>query len=49
MNGKEVNISNILKRQVVETAETVIELAKIGVNIPFYDIISLKNTLEKDT
>ena len=49
MNGKEVNISNVLKRQVVETAETVIELAKIGVNIPFYDIISLKNTLEKDT
>lgn len=49
MNGKEVNVSNVLKRQVVETAETVIELAKIGVNIPFYDIISLKNTLEKDT
>ena len=46
MNGVEVNISKSLKRQVVETAKTVIELAKIGVNIPFYDIISLKKTLE---
>ena len=49
MNGEEVNISRVLKRQVIEASQKVIKLAKRGVNIPFYDIISLKNTLEKTT
>ena len=47
MNGIDVNISESLRREVVETAQQVIEFAKIGVNIPFYDIISLKKALEK--
>ena len=48
LNGKEVAISTRLRREVLETAEKVIELAKRGVNIPFYDIISMRNALENN-
>lgn len=48
INGSEVKISTRLKKEVVETAEKVIELSKRGINIPFYDIISMKKTLEQE-
>ena len=42
---KDVEITESLKREIIQTAMNVIKLAKKGINIPFYDIIEMKNIL----
>ena len=48
-NKKDVEISEIIKKEVIHTSNTVIKLAKKGINIPFYDIIEMKNILLMNT
>lgn len=42
-----MEITESLKKEIIETAMNVIKLAKKGINIPFYDIIEMKNILLK--
>ena len=42
---QDVEIAESLKEEVIETSMNVIKLAKKGINIPFYDIIEMKNIL----
>ena len=42
---QDVEITETLKQEVIEMSMNVIKLAKKGINIPFYDIIEMKNTL----
>lgn len=44
-NKKDVEITISLQDEVIETAFNVIKLAQKGINIPFYDIIEMKNVL----
>ena len=43
----EALITESLKTEIIETSMNVIKLAKKGINIPFYDIIEMKNILLK--
>lgn len=42
---KDVEITETLKQEIIETSMNVVKLAKKGINIPFYDIIEMKNIL----
>ena len=42
---QDVEITETLKQEIIETSMNVIKLAKKGINIPFYDIIEMKNIL----
>lgn len=44
---QDVKITESLKQEIIETSINVIKLAKKGINIPFYDIIEMKNILLK--
>ena len=44
---QDVEITESLKREVIETAMNVIKLAQKGINIPFYDINEMKKILLK--
>lgn len=46
--NEDVNITESLKREVIHTAKSVIKLSKKGINIPFYDIIKMKEILLKE-
>lgn len=41
----DVEITKVLKDNVISVSMNVIKLAKKGINIPFYDIIEMKNIL----
>lgn len=45
---RDVEIAKTLKNEVIEKSEEVIELAKRGINVPFYDILKMKEILLKD-
>ena len=42
---RDVEITEVLKKEIIETSMKVINLAKKGINIPFYDIIEMKKIL----
>ena len=42
---QDVEITEILKKQIIQTSKDVIKLAKKGINIPFYNIIEMKEIL----
>ena len=42
---QDVEITEVLKREIIQASTNVIKLAKKGINIPFYDIIEMKNIL----
>ena len=42
---QDVEIAESLKEEIIGTSMTVIKLAQKGINIPFYDIIEMKNIL----
>ena len=42
---QDVEITENLKKEVIETAMNVIKLAQKGINIPFYDILEMKDIL----
>ena len=42
---QDVEITEVLKREIIQASMNVIKLAKKGINIPFYDIIEMKNIL----
>ena len=42
---QDVEITETLKQEIIETSMNVIKLAKKGINIPFYDIIEMKKIL----
>lgn len=42
---QDVEITESLKQEIIETSMNVIKLAKKGINIPFYDIIEMKKIL----
>lgn len=42
---KDVEITETLKQEIIETSMNVIKLAKKGINIPFYDIIEMEDIL----
>lgn len=44
---QDVEINEALKREVIQTSMDVIKLAKKGINIPFYNIIEMKEILLK--
>lgn len=44
---QDVEITETLKQEIIETSINVIKLAKKGISIPFYDIIEMKNILLK--
>lgn len=44
---QDVKITESLKREIIETSINVIKLAKKGINIPFYNIIDMKEVLLK--
>ena len=44
---QDVEITEVLKREIIQASINVIKLAKKGINIPFYDIIEMKNVLLK--
>lgn len=44
---KDVEITESLKKEVIQTSMDVIRLAQKGINIPFYDILEMKNILLK--
>ena len=43
---QDVEITESLKNEIIETSINVIKLAKKGINIPFYDVIEMKNILK---
>ena len=45
---QDVEIAETLKEEIIETSMNVIKLAKKGINIPFYNIIEMKNILLKN-
>ena len=45
--SQDVEITESLKKEIIETSMNVINLAKNGINIPFYDIIKMRNILLK--
>ena len=42
---QDVEITESLKKEIIETSMNVIKLAKKGFNIPFYDIIEMRKIL----
>ena len=42
---QDVEITESLKKEVIEISMNVIKLAKKGINIPFYDILEMKSIL----
>lgn len=42
---QDVEITETLKQEIIETSMTVIKLARKGINIPFYDVIEMKKIL----
>lgn len=42
---QDVVVTEILKTEIIDTAMNVIKLAQKGINIPFYDVIEMKNVL----
>ena len=42
---QDVEITESLKNEIINTSMTVIKLAQKGISIPFYDIIEMKNIL----
>ena len=44
---QDVEITESLKQEIIETSMNVIKLAKKEINIPFYDIIEMKKILQK--
>lgn len=42
---QDVEIAETLKSEIIQTSYNVIRLAEKGINIPFYDIIEMKNIL----
>lgn len=44
---QDVEITKALKQEIIETSIKVIKLAKRGINIPFYNIIEMKDILLK--
>lgn len=44
---QDVEITEILKKDIIETSINVIKLAEKGISIPFYNIIEMKNILLK--
>lgn len=45
VKGQDVYITESLRNEVIETALKVIKLANGGINIPFYNILDMKNKL----
>lgn len=45
---QDVEITESLKKEIIQTSMSVIELSKAGVSIPFYDIIEMKKILLKN-
>ena len=45
---QDVEITETLKRKIIQTSMDVIKLAKKGINIPFYNIIEMKEILLKE-
>lgn len=46
--NQDVEISPNLKKEIIKTATTIIKMSMKGINIPFYDIITLKEILIKN-
>ncbi|MEI3410521.1 MAG: hypothetical protein V8S04_00430 [Clostridia bacterium] len=44
---QDVEITETLKQEIIETSMNVIKLAQKGINISFYDIIEMKKILQK--
>ena len=44
-SNKDVEIPTVVKDEIIKIALRVVKLAEAGTNIPFYDIIEMKNTL----
>ena len=42
---QDVEITETLKQEIIKKSLNVIKLAEKGINIPFYDIIEMKNIL----
>ena len=47
-SNKDVEIPTIVKDEIIRTSLRVVRLAESGTNIPFYNIIAMKNTLLKN-
>lgn len=47
-NNKDVEIANTLRDEVINQSINVIQLAKEGIQIPFYDILEMKEILLED-
>lgn len=47
-SNKDVEIPIVVKEEIITTALRVIRLAESGVNIPFYNIIEMKEVLLED-
>lgn len=45
--NKDVEIPTIVRNEIIKTSLRVVRLAECGINIPFYDIIEMKNILLK--
>lgn len=45
---QDVEITESLKKEIIEISMNVIKLAKKGINIPFYDILEMKEILLKN-
>ena len=46
-SNKDVEIPTVVKEEIITIALRVVRLAEEGINIPFYDIIEMKNILLK--
>lgn len=45
---QDVEVTETLKTEIIQTSRNVIKLAEKGINIPFYNIIEMKQLLLKD-
>ena len=45
--NKDVESPTIVRNEIIKTSLRVVRLAECGINIPFYDIIEMKNILLK--
>lgn len=45
----DVEIPEIVRNEIITTALRVVRLAEEGINVPFYNIIEMKNILLEDT
>ena len=45
--NQDVEITETLKKEIIETSINVMKLPKRGINVPFYDIIEMKKMLLK--